>query len=78
MNFLTIYLLILAATFAYAHVMLRFIQSWVNEDRVLRQCLAGVVSVNGRILIRDDKGANVMYYDDFYTLPYRREDGRMQ
>ena len=53
------------------HVVVRVADKWYQEDRVLRQSLAGVVVVDGRVLIRDEKNAAVMYFDDYYTLPYR-------
>ena len=71
MTRLQLFIIVLPFVFAYFHVIARVVNKWCQEDRVLRQSLAGVVMVDGRLLIRDEKNANVMYYDDFYTLPYR-------
>lgn len=77
MTFLQCFLLTLPFTFAFFHVMLRYIAMWEQGDRVLRRRGAGLGVVEGRIVIRTEDGVPVMFFDDYYTLPYRRDDGRL-
>ncbi len=73
MTFLQCFLHTLPFTFAFFHVKLRYISVWEQEDRVLRRRGAGLGVVDGRLVIRQADGEPVMFFDDFYTLPYRAE-----
>ena len=73
MTFLQCFILVLPFSFAFFHVMLKFISTWEQEDRVLRRRLSGLAVVDGRIVIRSEDGLPAMFFDDFYTLPYRSE-----
>ena len=75
MTFLQCFLLTLPFTFAL--FMLRYISVWEREDRVLRRGGTGLVVIDGRIVIRGEDGLPVMFFDDYYTLPYRRDDGKL-
>lgn len=77
MTFLQCFLITLPFTFAFLHTMLWFIAKWEQEDRVLRRRVAGLGVVEGRLVIRTEDGVPVMFFDDYYTLPYRRDDGRL-
>jgi|HubBroStandDraft_5_1064220.scaffolds.fasta_scaffold559640_2 hypothetical protein len=63
MNFLTCFLMWFPACALFVAIAYRTEMAWLAEDRLLRRRLAGVGTLRGRPVLRQEDGAPLMFLD---------------